>query len=75
MEEQGHCLLAGPADGEAPVLGMGILADLREQGTPGRAVVGARVDEHAVHVEDDRHRVFIQPALPRGGRRIRNHRT
>ncbi len=53
-QEQGHRLFARAPDGQAPVLRMGgLLAELFEESAPRRAVVGAGVDQHAVHVEDD----------------------
>jgi hypothetical protein len=53
-QEQRHGFDARPPDGETPELGLGGRhADLVQERPPCLAVVRPRVEQHAVHVEDD----------------------
>jgi hypothetical protein len=52
VEQVRHRLLGGPADGAPPEVGCRLDAEIGQQLTPGVAVMGAGVEEDAVHVED-----------------------
>jgi hypothetical protein len=53
LQQQRHGVLGGAADRAAPELGRRGETQLAEQQAPGITMVHARVQQHAVHVEDD----------------------